>query len=119
MKYLKCGALRELAKFLWDITKLTSTAAFITPCFTIVNIDSSVTLWMATVAIMTFFAGLYLHYLTDHLELKEAEEKKQGIEEKAKENWQEPKSKGRKEGQEKTGHPRSRRKKRGRERGEE
>ena len=96
MRFLKCGALRELAKFLWDISKLTATAAFITPCFTSVNIQSSVTIWMATVSVMTFFAGLYLHYLTDHLELKVAEDENKMQEGETRENdrglkWEENK----------------------------
>ena len=68
MSILSPGALRELAKFLWDVSKLTATAAFITPYFTGANIESHIIIGMAVVAIATFFAGLFLHYVTDHLE---------------------------------------------------
>lgn len=68
MKHLPTGTLREFARFCLDLSKLTATAAFITPCFTTVNIESHITVGMASAAMTTFLLGISLHYLTDHLE---------------------------------------------------
>lgn len=68
MNRLPTGTLRELAKFCLDITKLTATAAFITPCFTAINVESYVTGWMAVIATISFVLGMALHYIVDHIE---------------------------------------------------
>ena len=57
--------MREIAKFLWDVSKLTATAAFITPYFTAVNIEPYVTRWMGIVAMVAFPMGLAIHFIAD------------------------------------------------------
>ena len=68
MNVFSPGTLREIAKFSLDISKLTATAAFITPCFTTVNVEPHITVRMATVATIKFFIGIMLHRITDHQE---------------------------------------------------
>ena len=73
MTSLSSVTLRELARFCLDITKLTGTAAFITPYFTAINIKPYVTISMATVAMTFFIIGMNLHRITDKLEKEERE----------------------------------------------
>lgn len=68
MSIFSPGTLRELAKFCLDMSKLTAAAAFITPCFTTVDIEPYVTGRMAIAALTTFVLGIILHRITDHQE---------------------------------------------------
>ena len=71
MSILSSGTMREVAKFCLDLSKLTVAAAFITPCFTTVDIEPYVTSRMAFVALLTFVLGILLHRITDHQEGKD------------------------------------------------
>ena len=73
MTSLSSVTLRDLARFCLDITKLTGTAAFITPYFTAISVKPYVTISMATVAIAFFIIGMNLHRITDKLEKDERE----------------------------------------------
>lgn len=100
MKAFLPGTSRELAKFFWDISKLTGTAAFITPIFTTVYVEPVVTFGMISVAMIAFVSGLILHHETDKLERErhnEIEVKQRAL----KANEQKPKKEENKEGKRK------------------
>lgn len=63
--------MREIAKYSMDVSKLTATSAFITPCFSAKDVAADVIMWMAVVAFLAFFLGVSLHRITDHMEGKD------------------------------------------------
>lgn len=69
MKIYSTGVLKELARYCLDISKLTATAAFITPCFTVIDVDPRITRTMAAAALTTFIVGLLVHRLADCVEV--------------------------------------------------
>ena len=71
MNVISSGTTREVAKYSMDVSKLTATGAFITPCFSSTSVDAQVIGWRAFVAILAFFLGLTTHRIADHMEGKD------------------------------------------------